>query len=194
MHGIYKNMIEQTINEIRAAVDNKLYFVALMGALTLPDICGKAEYPNKKTSDRYKSWLRQCVNSREFGKYEYTAAEGVDDEIIYKLRCNLLHQGTPNIEERIDNVDYFELVKVNPCKCHKFQHFIENEIEKTDGAENIIARKISINIASLCYLLCDSAEMYYKKNREKFKFIKYNLVDVDYHSRDMFKVEHRNSD
>lgn len=182
-------MIEKTVKEIRAALDNRLYFIALMSALALPDICGKAEYPDEKyTGNRYKNWLNKYVNSREFGKYEYPAIQGLEAEIIYKLRCNLLHQGTPNVEEDIADVDYFELVRVNPLSCHQFQYSIENQIEQVDGTEKVIARKISINIALLCHLLCDSAELYYIDNKEKFGFIRYNLVDVDYYTRKTLKL------
>lgn len=183
-------MIEKTVKEIRVALDNKLYFIALMSALTLPDICGKAEYPDEKyTGKRYKKWINEYVNSREFGKYEYPAIEGLDVDIIYKLRCNLLHQGTPNVEESFTDVDYFELVRVNPRGGRQFQYFIENRIEQIDGIEKIVARIISINIALLCHLLCDSAELYYVDNKEKFEFIRYNLVDIDYHIRKVFKMK-----
>lgn len=187
-------MIEKTVKEIRAALDNRLYFIALMSALTLPDICGMAEYSGESTGSRYKKWINKYVNSREFGKYQYPAIEGLEAEIIYKLRCNLLHQGTPNIEESFADVDYFELVKVDPRNCNQFQFRIENQIEQIDGVEKIVARTISINIALLCHLLCDSAELYYINNKEKFKFIRYNLVDVDYHTRKVFKLNFSNFD
>lgn len=184
-------MIEKTVKEIRAALDNRLYFIALMSALTLPDICGMAEYPGEFTGSRYKKWINKYVNSREFGKYQYPAIEGLEAEIIYKLRCNLLHQGTPNVEESFEDIDYFELVRVNPLSGHQFQYSIENQI---DGTEKVISRKISINIALLCQLLCDSAELYYVNNKEKFEFIRYNLVDVDYHTRKVFKLNFSNFD
>ena len=44
-------MVEKIVEEIRIALENKLYFVALNSALTLPDICGKAEFSNMKTED-----------------------------------------------------------------------------------------------------------------------------------------------
>lgn len=44
------------IEEINLALDNNLYLVALNTALTLPDICGKAEYPDLGPTARYKKW------------------------------------------------------------------------------------------------------------------------------------------
>lgn len=45
-------MVQRIVDDIRAALDHDLYFAALSTALTLPDICGKAEYPNEKSSKK----------------------------------------------------------------------------------------------------------------------------------------------
>lgn len=47
-------MILRIIDETEKALSHDLYFAALNLALTLPDICGKAEYPNLRTGERYK--------------------------------------------------------------------------------------------------------------------------------------------
>ena len=47
-------MILRIIDEIEKALNHDLYFAALNLALTLPDICGKAEYPSlRSTRERY---------------------------------------------------------------------------------------------------------------------------------------------
>ena len=58
-------MIHKLIDEIEIALENNLYLVALNTALTLPDICGKAEYPQLKTAERYKKWYDEYI-----GQYE----------------------------------------------------------------------------------------------------------------------------
>ena len=50
-------MINILVKEIKSSLNNKLFFVALNAALTLPDICGKAEYPNAEVGERYKNWI-----------------------------------------------------------------------------------------------------------------------------------------
>lgn len=45
-------MVQKIIDDIRAALNNDLYFVTLSTALTLPDICCKAEYPKEKSSKK----------------------------------------------------------------------------------------------------------------------------------------------
>lgn len=59
-------MVSRFVQDIRKALENELYFVALSTALTLPDICGKAAYPDKRSSrKRYILWYDE-----EIGKYE----------------------------------------------------------------------------------------------------------------------------
>ena len=59
-------MIIRLIQDIRKALENELYFVALSSALTLPDICGKAAYSTERSSrKRYILWYDE-----EIGKYE----------------------------------------------------------------------------------------------------------------------------
>ena len=64
-------MVEQLIDDVNRALDNEAYFAALTLALTLPDICGKAQYPESGGGKRY----------------------------IDSLRNSMLHQGTPNINK-----------------------------------------------------------------------------------------------
>lgn len=45
-------MIDRIIAEIRSSVSRGDYLLALMGALSLPGICGKAEYPDLKQKQK----------------------------------------------------------------------------------------------------------------------------------------------
>ena len=75
--------MDELIREIRAALAAGLYYLALHGGLALPDICGALGSDDGKASAaKYKDWLRANVPS-----------EAVDGELIYGLRCSLLHQG-----------------------------------------------------------------------------------------------------
>ena len=46
-------MVQRIISEVRTAIEKDCFIVALMGALTLPDICGKSAYPELKVGERY---------------------------------------------------------------------------------------------------------------------------------------------
>ncbi len=76
-------LMDELIAQIRAASTAGLYYMALLGALTLPDICGALSSKDGAASaSKYKDWLRKYVPEQ--------AAEADD---IYGLRCSLLHQG-----------------------------------------------------------------------------------------------------
>lgn len=75
--------MEALIKQIRIASENGLFYLALYGALTLPDICGALESKNGRASGaKYKKWIRSNVAGQ---------AEEADE--LYGLRCSLVHQG-----------------------------------------------------------------------------------------------------
>jgi hypothetical protein len=74
--------IDEMIRQIRAACPAGLYYLALFGALTLPDICAAlASDDGKTTGPKYKTWLRA-----------YVPEQANDADGVYGLRCSLLHQ------------------------------------------------------------------------------------------------------
>ena len=75
--------MDELIRQIRLASQAGLYYLALFGALALPDICGAlASDDGKASGPKYIEWLR-----------EYVPQQAGDAELIYGLRCSLLHQG-----------------------------------------------------------------------------------------------------
>lgn len=95
-------MILRIIDEIEKALSHDLYFAALNLALTLPDICGKAEYPDLRTGERYKKWYDENVGVTEKPP-KCTEDEPempyLSGEVVYSLRCSLLHEGNPNLQK-----------------------------------------------------------------------------------------------
>ena len=89
-------MILKLVQDIRKSLEKDLYFAALISAIILPDICGKVEFPEEKSSrKRYILWY-----DKEIGKYEKNPNDKVNmpylsGEVIYNLRCSLLHEGNP---------------------------------------------------------------------------------------------------
>lgn len=179
-------MIVRIVNEIESSLKNENFLAALALALTLPDICGKAEYPNEsKTSVRYKDWYNEYV-----GKYErppdiYSEDDPsrvVNDdmpymsgEIVYSLRNCFLHQGTPSIDKD----------KIHEPRC-QVTHFTLTIASAMNGGSSSVShncfmdaerRTLEINIVNLCCKLCLVAKSYYNDNKEKFNFFQYDLQD-----------------
>lgn len=163
-------MVDKIIEEINIALDNNLYFVALNSVLTLPDICGKAEYPSEKSSKkRYIDWYDKFI-----GQYEINPENiirGIDmpylsGEVVYSLRCSLLHQGNPNIAGN-HNINFSLLIE----KKNEFDVYVDSA-----GVE-YNERTYRVSIRRLCCILCWACEKYYKNNKNKFNFFNYTLVD-----------------
>lgn len=180
-------MIIKLIEEINAALSHDLYFAALSLALTLPDICGKAEYPDKGSTSRYKLWYDEYI-----GQYEKSpSVEGVPDmpylsgEIVYNFRSSLFHQGNPNL----DNDEYKKRHNQKDCPIEHFKIVIETEKPfKIYGGEagmltidnnGVEHRQYRVSVRRLCMILCLSAENYYKNNKGKFTFFNYSILDWD---------------
>ncbi len=171
-------MLQKIVGEIIKSLDNECYFAALALALTLPDICGKAEFPEDGVGDRYKKWCNQYVCESE-----KPASPHGDDmpylsaETLYSLRNSLLHQGTPNVDG--------EKIHEERCKVDKFALIITDENSVNGGTSRIaygqnmeiVEREQTVSIRHICYILRMAAQKYYNENSEKFNFINYRLID-----------------
>jgi hypothetical protein len=75
--------MDELFAQIRAASTAGLYYLALVGTLVLPDICGALDSDDGRASGaKYRSWIEKNVPQQ---------AENAG--LIYGLRCSLLHQG-----------------------------------------------------------------------------------------------------
>jgi len=77
--------MESVLAEIEKALSSRLYHLAVVMTLTMPDICSALESSNGKTSGiKYKAWWQKYLSA------EYPALTGAD---AYSLRCGVIHQG-----------------------------------------------------------------------------------------------------
>ncbi|MGE5495624.1 MAG: hypothetical protein ACM3S4_10025 [Burkholderiales bacterium] len=173
-------MMLRLIDDVNKALDAECYFSALALALTFPDICGKAEYPEEKmTSQRYKAWYDKYI-----GKYEQCPCEKcreikmpyLSGEVVYSLRNSLLHQGTPNIDvdkiqDNNNKIDSFELILESKKPFDIYHDAAEIYNERT--------KRYRVNVRRLCIILCRSTRAYYETNRDKFNFFRYSIIDWD---------------
>jgi hypothetical protein len=77
--------METTLQQIEKAIQAELYYVAIVMALTLPDICAALETENAYSGrDEYKKWYRENLA----GKFP-----AMSDADCYSLRCGVVHKG-----------------------------------------------------------------------------------------------------
>lgn len=158
-------MIVQLINEIENSLNGGNYLIALMAALILPDICGKAEYPSEqKSSVRYIHWYDEWIGQYE--TYEGSEMPFPNGEIAYELRNSFVHEGSPKVHEEKNDLTSFKLVKNKPWIC---------------GGSSVVSdngdRELEINISNFIWKLCQCSKSYYEKNKDKFNFLENIQID-----------------
>lgn len=157
------------------SLDSDCYLAALSIALMLPDICGKAEFPNKKVFKRYIKWYDEHI-----GKYEEPQKVYENDmpylsgEVVYNLRNAFFHQGTPNIDSN--------KIKQERNKIYKFELVFEkknkyNIYVDSGGLINDTFRTYRLNVRNLCLVIGKVAGNYYNNNKEKFNFFQYTIIN-----------------
>lgn len=172
-------MMLQLIDDVNKALDAGCYFSALTLALTFPDICGKVEYPKKRTGDRYKDWYDENVGMYEqcpCKQFNETPMPYLIGEVVYSLRNSLLHQGAPNINaDKIDNIH-------NKIDCFELVLESKNKFDLYSDASSIYNGSIKtyrVNVRRLCLILSHTAKGYYEANKDKFDFFHCSIIDWD---------------
>ncbi len=172
-------IIPEYVNDIKQSLQNKCYFAALALALTLPDICGVAEFPNKSVVERYVEWYDTYLESYMSQGKDNLGGDNpwLSGEVIYNLRNTFLHQGSPNInadkiKDPANQIDRFILVLGDGTKIWDSTINIDMEYGK------LTFKAITVDVTYLCNNICDSALWYYKNNADKFEF-KFNVITQD---------------
>ncbi|MDE7178660.1 MAG: hypothetical protein K2O59_12690 [Lachnospiraceae bacterium] len=175
-------MIPVYVNDIRCALKNKCYFTALSLTLTLPDICGIAEFPNKPVSERYITWYDKYLGAyMAHGKGSLCENDPwLSGEIVYNLRNTYLHQGNPGIasdkvKEEVNQLDKFILMLGDGTVLQTATFNIE-----AGRKEKITFRAIIVDLTYLCDSICDCALWYYENNQEKFIFNSHVITQEEF--------------
>lgn len=161
-------MIDIICDDIDKAIASEAYISALSLALTLPDWCGKAEYPNDGPTSRYKKWY-----SKNVGRYEtFEGNEGVylSADVVYSLRNNLLHQGslTCQNDNKIDKFTLFFNKSLLIGNISSIYYDTKTGVPKY--------KEFEVNALNLIMKLKQCARAYYIDNKEKFDFLNIKIV------------------
>lgn len=180
-----------TIDEINKALESELYILALMGTLVLIDSCAKVEYPNiESNKKRYIQWYDNFIFDKIYGNAPKLVNKigketpKLTGEVVYSLRCSLLHEDNPNIQvEDIKNEDNkITKFKIIVEKKNSFDIYTSSSgitwVEDKQGNPIICDRSCELNIQHFCYFVLGFCEDYFITNKTKFKF-DYTLFDID---------------
>jgi hypothetical protein len=79
--------MKELLDQIDAAKNSAVYYLALTGALTVPDIAGAlAHESGKATGARYREWVTENLSGWGYSPDQAQA--------LWSFRCSLLHQNT----------------------------------------------------------------------------------------------------
>lgn len=167
-------MIEQMFKEIDINLNNECYISALSLALMLPDICGKAEYPSDGNKKRYTKWCEKYIEPSSHPPKEPNEQfemPYLNAELIYSLRCNVLHSGNPDVDKDKNDLVTF-ILSCSGKNDYGFGGASASVDEKYDSNGNkVYERSYWVDVSYICTLLRFEAEDYYVNNKEKFSFL-----------------------
>lgn len=144
------------ILEIESAIRMGLYNIALQSTLTIPDICAALSSENGETTGkRYKEWFNENVPALCDGY--------LDGDVVYNLRCSLLHQGKfIHPKQGYDRI-IFQPPNKNGIIIHKM---IANM-----NSENIL----TLNLVKFCEEILFAAKIWVFRNKESENYIKNSI-------------------
>ena len=75
------------LHQIELGLQANLYYLSLIAALSVPDMCAALSSPDGKTTRiKYAAWFDQNVAPKYHGN--------LDGQTCYQFRCSLLHEGS----------------------------------------------------------------------------------------------------
>lgn len=153
--------MEKILNEIKKSLDYGLYYSALVLTLSLPDICGRAEFSEKyKTDDVhknrkwYKRWFSTYLRNSFLTSTDMFKVKGFNSSVCWELRNSVMHSGNnkttlKSLKLTSKDILQFKVVSVNG----RWEYTLE------------------LGVKYFCEKICEIAEQYYKNNKEKFDFL-----------------------
>lgn len=112
------------VTALDKAIKDKNWYAVLFISLTIPDICGKIDEPNKHSKVRTINWfnkyLKPIYTSKiGFDHKEHVFLSGAD---FYALRCAYLHEGSDVIESQRARETLDKFVFIQSISGRRFVH------------------------------------------------------------------------
>lgn len=166
---VFNYSIVHILREINVCIDKKLYYVALTTALTIPDICSKLVSDEKQVKDRYVQWCNRYLFEYLPVMNKYLIQKTDWGNIIYQLRCSILHNAENDVEKKPEKYGNF--------KVSHFKFYVDDNEEcytqplVMNTKKNLCDRTfkqevaIDINIGYMAFILVQGAMKFIKENK-----------------------------
>jgi len=130
--------MQRLLDSLQTAVRNRNWNAALFIAMSIPDICGRIEWPELAGSGnarkRFTRWFEKCIGGC------ISTVLSADD--FYLLRCALVHEGSSNFHGRsIGHVS-----------------FLAPRTDGTRGPHDVtLYRSMCLQVDIVCFAMCTAA-------------------------------------
>lgn len=161
--------LREKVTEVKKALDAELYQAALALVLTIPDICGKIEFPQHKynNKEKYIRWFDTYISQSyipaidDEGNIDSTR-RSMNGEICYKLRCSFLHAGNDDI--KTSGLSFISDEEKEMYKSsYNFRLSVGREYQNSvycylNEADKTCIYVVNIDLKMLCQKICTAAE------------------------------------
>jgi hypothetical protein len=150
--------MRELLNQIQAANRSGLYYISLLSALLVPEICGALESSSGETeSKKYAAWFDKNVSPR----YAIRGVPTLSGWDAYRFHCRMLHQPSA----QIPSSPLSRLIFVEPG-----MNGIDAHNNKIFDILNIDVRRFIEDVVEAALLWLDRVEHtpLYTTNRERY--------------------------
>lgn len=161
------------VDQVEQSLQTGLYYLSLLGALTIPDIAAALEAPDGQANGaRYITWYEKWVRPRfredvqqlllQRGIASAPISENpLTGDACYRFRCSLLHQGS----SQHPRSPYARIIFIEPGATSSVVHY------------NILNDALCIDLPSFCREVIVAARLWleavegtepYQTNRDRF--------------------------
>ncbi len=161
--------MEEIVKQIKIALNNKLYYLALYITVTLPDILGALNSNDGiATKEKYVQWFDNYVTPKNADNTGESLLTGL---VAYNLRCSLLHQG--KMELKAEEVGYSRIIFTTPdvgIRAHCFK-------QQSDNGEIVL----QLDILTFCQQVLSGLEKFLEDYGDTDQFKENYNSFITYH-------------
>lgn len=159
------------IHSIEIALKAEDWYGALSTALTMPDICGQIEAPNRGSKERYVDWFNRYLLSHYTKEIRPQREKHIflHGEDCYALRCSYLHEGVGAIVDQRSRqaLDSFHFITPPPNGC----------VIHMNQSDNVLQLQVDIFCSDMCVAVDRWVNVAVKGNAELERRLG-NLIEI----------------
>jgi hypothetical protein len=146
------------LDQIQTAKSSGLYYISLLSALLVPEICGALESSNGEAEGKkYAAWFDKNVSPR----YSIRGVPTLSGWDAYRFRCRMLHQPAPHAPSSTLSRIIFVEPGMNSVDAHNNRIFDILNVDAKVFIEDVVE-------AALLWLDRVEHTPLYKSNRDRF--------------------------